>query len=552
MTLRDLLLLLALPVVVSSQSSSNFTVINSLGPVLPNETVVSFVPNFDPPQGAGAVSVVIDVRSGRSGASQETASSSPVLQQAAGVVHWLNDAAELDQIGYRLCQGPSGNQCGPMAKVNVAELWWSQCVGVVQGPRTPDNGLRCAAGTMLRLFGKSLAFEDGRCAPYVPYAHGVASRAPTKPLRVRLNSTGRGQIQSVELASTSQSCWDATFMLPDGMKPGSYTLEVKGNLPSSTWEQARDPDQHTLVVAPAVACSAESKVTTVTSVASLHAALADAKTRTGGATIVVAGTLEFKQEGSGSFPSIVLPQCTVLKGSNHSVHEQSKLRWIGVEGSLGVNCGMKNSPLIGPDPAGGGTATVANLAIEAVALRGCSGVLGASSGSGFSLQSLNVSMYADMRTSSVFASAVSVRNAKHLLIENCVPTPPICIAPRCLCPSFSLRRALLINSPEQVFLHCGNNTPGDAHAGVNSPILDLASTSDSVIRNNLWQVGLSGWHLDESWHIVQESNVFTGYFENDKSRPLPNFDGSFWFSSYGQVRIPNNHYLLLLHFATAD
>lgn len=530
---RRHLLLLALPTVVFCQSSSDVTVINSLGPVLPNETVVSIVPNFDPAHEAGSVSVVID-RGGHSGPSQETASSPPVLQQAAGVVHWLNDAAELDQIGYRLCQGPNGTQCGPLAKVNVAELWWAQCVGVAQGPSAPDNGLRCAAGTVLRLFGKSLAFEGGSCAPYVPHAHGAAVRPPAKPLHVRLNSTSGEQSQSVELASTSQSCWDATFVLPDaGMKPGNYTLEVKGNLPSSTWEQARDPDQRTLVVAPAVACSADSKVTTVTSVASLHAALADAKTRKGGATIIVAGALEFKQEGSGAFPSIVLPQCTVLKGSDH---EQSKLRWVGVGGSLGVDCGRKNTPLIGPDPAGGGTATVANLAIEAVALQGCSGVLGTSSGSGFSLQNLNVSMYADMRKSSVFASAVSVRNAKHLLIENCVPTPLVHIAPLCLCLSFV--SGLHINSADQVFLHCGNNTPGDAHAGVNSPILDLGSTSDSVIRNNMWQVGLSGWHIDESWHIVQESNVFTGYFENDKSRPLPNFDGSFWFSSYGQVRFP--------------
>jgi hypothetical protein len=483
-------------------------VINSLGPVLPNETVVSFVPDFGPAHGAGSVSVVVDPPRGAAGL-RETARSPPVLKQAAGVVHWFHDAPEVDQIAYRLCHGPSGTECGPLAKLNAAELWWAQCVGVAQSTSALDNGLRCAAGAVLRLFGKSLAFEGGRCAPYVPYVHGATSHSLARPLHVRLNSTGGGGgSKPIELTATGQSCFDARFVLPSTLKAGNYTLEVKGNLPSSTWEQARDPDQRVLVVTAAVACSADSKVTTVTSVASLHSALADAKARKGGATIIIAGTLEIKQ-GSGPFPdgSIALPQCTVLKGSAYSGHQQSKLRWIGVGGSIGVDCGHKNVPLIGPDPDGGGTATVANLAIEAVALQGCTGVLGASSGSGFSLQNLNVSMYADMRTSSVFASAVSASNAKHLLIENCE------------------------------FLHCGNNTPGDAHAGVNSPILSLAATSDSVIRNNLWQVGLSGWHFDKSWHIVQESNVFTGYFDNDKSRPLPNFDGSFWFSSYGQVRI---------------
>jgi len=109
-------------------------------------------------------------------------------------------------------------------------------------------------------------------------------------------------------------------------------------------------------------------------------------------------------------------------------------------------------------------------------------------------------MFAEMRVQSVFGSIVSLSDTNHSLIEGCS------------------------------FLHCGNNTPGDGHAGVNSPIASLATVSDSVIRENLWQVGLSGWHFDRSWHIVQESNVFTGYIDNDESRPLPNFDGSFWFS----------------------
>jgi hypothetical protein len=51
-------------------------------------------------------------------------------------------------------------------------------------------------------------------------------------------------------------------------------------------------------------------------------------------------------------------------------------------------------------------------------------------------------------------------------------------------------------------------------------------------------VGLEGWHLDKSFHIVDEGNVYTGYFENDARRPLPGMDGAFWFSSYGQGAFP--------------
>ena len=59
-----------------------------------------------------------------------------------------------------------------------------------------------------------------------------------------------------------------------------------------------------------------------------------------------------------------------------------------------------------------------------------------------------------------------------------------------------------------------------------------------MIRNNLFQVGLTGWNIDQSFNVVMESNVLTGYFGNDPSRPLPNMYGGFWFSSYGQGPFP--------------
>ena len=32
--------------------------------------------------------------------------------------------------------------------------------------------------------------------------------------------------------------------------------------------------------------------------------------------------------------------------------------------------------------------------------------------------------------------------------------------------------------------------------------------------------------------------MHTAYFDDDASRPLPNFNGAFWFSSYGQGAFP--------------
>ena len=41
-----------------------------------------------------------------------------------------------------------------------------------------------------------------------------------------------------------------------------------------------------------------------------------------------------------------------------------------------------------------------------------------------------------------------------------------------------------------------------------------------------------------SFHIIQESNVYTGYFNNDKTRPIPDYTGGYAFMSYGQGPFP--------------
>ena len=341
----------------------DLAVVNSLGPVLPNETVAAFVPNFG---GAGAVTVRVVERAGA--AASSAVAGPPVLRQAAGVVHWLNSDAELDQRNYTLCMDGA---CGPPATLNAAELWWHQCVGSSSvSAAQPSNGLACAPGGMLRIFGKALAFDSAvrggspnRCAPYQPYVHGGAATAAHAPAstRVRLQLAAGGGA-SVELAAATQSCYDATFVLPASLRAGNYTLMVKGNLPSSTWQLARDPDQHTLTVATPTTCDAAGKTITATSAATLKQALAASRARPGGVTVVVEGTIVLTEKDG----PLVLPQCTVLKGSQGggSSNSVSKLQFAG--------CGKTGPmvPLIGPDPLGGGSATVESLEIQAVALDG--------------------------------------------------------------------------------------------------------------------------------------------------------------------------------------
>lgn len=500
----------------ASAYRSDLTVVNSLGPVQNNETVVSFVPNYHPVDAAPQVKLC--------GSAGFGCKQLPTMRHAAGVVHWVLDAP-LDEYTYSLCLDGT---CGPPAQLNSAELWWFQCVGtaVAKGTANAANGLECGPGRVLRLFGKGLAFAGARCAPYAPYVHGAEteeeeaareereeevftnaaaaslsppSRPPSMFLRLTLAGQNAGSSTPIELASATHSCYDATFALPASLVPGSYTLEVKSNLPSATWQLARDPDQHALVIAapllPEQQCDSASKTLTANSAASLKQALAAARARKGGATVVVEGTIVL-----GNADMLTVPNCTVLQGKDR----EARLRW-HVDDAIGVDCAQRNTFLVG---VAGVSITVQDLEIEAVALRGCAGIVGGTGTVGLTLRNLNITAFADMGERATFASPVHLQAAQYFLVEGCS------------------------------FLHCGNNTPGDEHSGVNSPILSIDASSNGVLRNNLWMVGLSGWHIDTSFHIVMESNVFTGYIDNDVSRPLPNFDGSFWFSSYRQGPFP--------------
>ena len=64
-----------------------------------------------------------------------------------------------------------------------------------------------------------------------------------------------------------------------------------------------------------------------------------------------------------------------------------------------------------------------SLAIEAVALRGCAGIVGSSRPTvGLTLRNLNVTAFASMHTRAVFASPVALRSATYV-IPSVAPLP---------------------------------------------------------------------------------------------------------------------------------
>ena len=116
----------------------------------------------------------------------------------------------------------------------------------------PNNGLVCAAGGVLRIFGKALAFESGHCAPYRPYVYGTAATHAKvdAPPRVRLRLAAHGGAP-IELIATRSPAMAATSALPASLDAGNYTLMVKAN-PNSTWERRVTRPALSYIVVPTV------------------------------------------------------------------------------------------------------------------------------------------------------------------------------------------------------------------------------------------------------------------------------------------------------------
>jgi hypothetical protein len=503
------------------------SVVETIGPVLPNETVLTVLSPATPQVATSCFApsepVAVMLCPPASSSSCLTVLPLKVARRKTGgsVVHWtVPEGIELAEWRYSVCSASAsattanvGALCTTLAPLNAAAPAWMQCVSAT--PQSPPwhNGLVCSPGvSTLRVFGTSLAFANGRG---VPYASPKAERQPVDDVGrvvVRLTlqppSGSLGSGDPVEISAATQSAYDATFSLPSSLVPGVYAVEVKSTLPNATWTTSRDSDQRTInitAVASAFLPSACAPTATlkVHDRDSLVAALATAAHDhpEGVAVALAAGVYNMHETDV-----LAIPDCTVVKGEGMSA---TVLVWPNVSGLCKV--GGSRPRLVGASVGGVGPITVSDLGVVVSAGgfgSGCPGVIGAHGGSGHTFARLNVTMYDVGPSQHVFGSAVSLEDTSNVLVEDCT------------------------------FLHCGNSTPGDAHAGVNSPILSASRSSSLVIRNNLWQVGLSGWHIDQSWHVVMESNTFTGYFDNDPARPLPNMDGAFWFSSYGQGPFP--------------
>jgi hypothetical protein len=332
----------------------------------------------------------------------------------------------MDEFSYTVCMTPRLERCSPEVKLNAAQLWWKQCVG-----RSPNvtaaattNGLICSPGvSVLRLFGKAFAFEEGRCSTYRPYVGQSPARSTnrrTAPAQIRLTRHNTGSNVPVVLDAVTQSCYQATFNLPDSLPPGSYFLETKSNLPTATWTQARDPDQRTLSVKSSenpyigvrVQCTADAGAPLeAKDRATLLAALSTAAKRKGGATIMVSAGKIMMQASD----RIVIPECVILKGAGMDLTE---LTWPDLSSACAGN--KFNKPLIGPDPVGAGVGVLVDIAINAVVYKGCGAVVGVAGGEGFTLRRVNISMLDSMLRSHTYSSLVSISNAKHFLIENSV------------------------------------------------------------------------------------------------------------------------------------
>lgn len=154
-----------------------------------------------------------------------------VLQQGNGtVVLALPNGFTLDHWNLELCT--SATICTPAYPLYAPDVMWASCSGVA-----------CAAGEMLRLFGRRLAFDNEGCRRY-------NSTEPVSGTATRVLLTAAGAEAGIEVDAVTQSCWEARFKLPDALSPGSYKMEVATHLGGSLgpYSAPTQTDIQTLVI----------------------------------------------------------------------------------------------------------------------------------------------------------------------------------------------------------------------------------------------------------------------------------------------------------------
>jgi len=152
------------------------------------------------------------------------ANHSEIVQAADGYsviftvpAHWPTGAYR-----FRLCDG-----CGWHDAVNCPDVWWWQVAR--SEARLGADARAASPGDELRILGRALAFDRGRCASAVRPPDETGSS-------VRLIPTATGSPLHVPVRSAS--CYDIVATLPRTIAPGSFHVEVRNRF--SGWVRAPD------------------------------------------------------------------------------------------------------------------------------------------------------------------------------------------------------------------------------------------------------------------------------------------------------------------------
>ena len=196
-------------------------------PTRPNETLVAVFTNLQGAAGPENITAEIKLRG-------DADIFRPALMAAdnTSVTFIVPDAWDLAVYEVRVCDtrlGDANSSCSSWNSVNDADPMWAQ--GNLGAVTT------IGANGWLRVFGRGLAFADGRCLS--------AMRSVLVPDQVSIRLTPADDIYTREsppivLSNLHGSCFDLRGIVPAGTPPGRYLVSVRNNLPGASWREVND------------------------------------------------------------------------------------------------------------------------------------------------------------------------------------------------------------------------------------------------------------------------------------------------------------------------
>jgi hypothetical protein len=203
-------MMLALSAVVALTSSS--VTIWSSSPVLMNETAV-----IRTPEGGGGYNASSSLKIC---ASQQCEELELIQPWAQGTKFVVPPALPL---GVWEVQDVATNES--ITTLNKAEGWWAICEDASVSSLIAGAVPACQSGrSVLRVFGRSIGFDATAASPCLAYelrSNGSDSA------RLRLSREGADVVINAQEAS----CYEASFILPESLPPGDYTMEITNQLP---------------------------------------------------------------------------------------------------------------------------------------------------------------------------------------------------------------------------------------------------------------------------------------------------------------------------------